>query len=138
MGPVPVVPASPGFRPLAISGKRRATLCHGKVHLQLVLSERPDRSWVEAFCQRDPLNSAFDGAAELPRIEGDQIRWSIPRADLMPAWWYLGRCVDRANSTSSRLRGTPAQFGPGKGAEHARLPGPSVHSVPRITSFKAQ
>lgn len=135
MGPVPVVPLSPSFRPLTISSDRRAILCHGKLHLQFVLSELPDRPWVEAFCQRDPLNSAFDGAGagELPRIEGDQIRWSIRQADLMPAWWYLGRCVDRANSARSRLRRTRASVESGEAAEDARFPDSSEHSAAGVT-----
>jgi hypothetical protein len=103
MGPVPAMPVSPRFRPLVISSERRGTLCDGTLHLHLMLSEVPDRSWIEAFCRRDPSKSLFDGVAtgQLPRIEGDQIYWSIRQADLMSAWWYLGRCVDRANAACS-------------------------------------
>ncbi|MGO8875213.1 MAG: hypothetical protein ACLQNG_05530 [Acidimicrobiales bacterium] len=110
MGPVPLTPLSPRFRPLVISGKRRGTLSDDTLHLQLGLSERPDRCWVEAFSQRDPAKSVFEGrpASQLPRIEGDEICWSIRQADLMSAWWYLGRCVDRANVASARFRAAPA------------------------------
>jgi hypothetical protein len=111
-GTRPSYAVSPRFRPLVISSERRGTLCDDTLHLQLMLSELPDRSWAEAFCQRDPSNSVFDGvtAGQLPRIEGDHIYWSTRRTDLMSAWWYLGRCVDRANAACSRLPGTRARL----------------------------
>jgi hypothetical protein len=138
VGPVPVMPVLPRFRPLAISSKRRGTLCDDKLHLQLGLSDLPDRSWVEEFSQRDPSGSIFDGATagELPRIEGDQIHWSIRQADLMSAWLYLGRCVDRANAAGSRLHAARARLESGEAAEPLRFAESSVR--PRVTSVSGR
>jgi hypothetical protein len=135
VGPVPAMPVSPRFRPLMVSSERRGTLCDGTLHLQLMLSEVPDRSWVEAFCQWDRSKSPFTGVAagHLPRIEDDQIYWSIRQADLASAWWYLGRCVDRANAACSRLTATRAQLESCQANEHARYAESNERSVPRIT-----
>ena len=136
MGPVPAMPLPPKFRPIVISSERRGTLCDGTLHLRLMLSGVPDRSWVEAFCQRDSSKSLFDGVAagQLPRIEGDQIYWSIRQADLMSAWWYLGRCVDRANAACWRLSATRARLESRQADEHRQgYAESSERSVPRIT-----
>ena len=123
-GPRGTRPSYAGFAEvptLMVSSERRGTLCDGTLHLQLMLSEVPGRSWVEAFCQWDPSKSPFAGVAagQLPRIEGDQIYWSIRQADLASAWWYLGRCVDRANAACSRLSATRAQLESRQADEHA-------------------
>lgn len=105
MGPVPATSVPARSRPILISSERQGTLCDGTLHLRLMLSEVPDRSWLESFYRREASKSPFDGVAagQLPRIKGDRIYWSIREADLMSAWWYLGRCVDRANAACSRF-----------------------------------
>jgi hypothetical protein len=102
MGPVAHTPGSARSRRLVITGERKATLRGSTLDLQLTLSGVPDRSWVDAFLQRDQPSLPIEGvsARRPPKIIADTIHWSIGKADLVPAWWYLGRCVDRANAAS--------------------------------------
>jgi hypothetical protein len=115
MGPVSSTSGSPRSRRLVISGERKATLRGSMLDLRLTLSGVPDRSWIEAFNARDQPSVPIEGfsARRPPKIVSDTIHWSIGKADLVPAWWYLGRCVDRANAASfqpaTRTRPEPQQ-----------------------------
>jgi hypothetical protein len=71
-----------------VSSERRGTLCDGTLHLQLMLSEVPDRSWVEAFCQWDPSKSPFAGVAA-GSYRGSKVTRSIGRSDRR-TWRRLG------------------------------------------------
>ena len=108
MGPVSAThPSSPPCR-LVISAERRAMRRNGTLDLELMLSGVPDRAWLDAFSQPDPESSLDFGPAalEAPRIIHDTIHWTINETCLMPAWWYLGRCMDRANAASFAPRRT--------------------------------
>jgi hypothetical protein len=102
VGPVSNTPASARSRRLVITGDRKATLRGSTLDLQLTLSGVPDRPWIDAFLRKDQPDLPIEGvsARRPPKIVADTIHWSIGKSDLVPAWWYLGRCVDRANAAS--------------------------------------
>jgi len=124
VGPVSATPPPPKFRPLVIGSKREAALRSGTLHLRLALSEVPGRPWVEAFNELDQARSPFDALAkdQLPKIDGNMILWSVRQGDLMPAWWYIGRCVDRANAACARRAHAQARTESREASERARLP----------------
>jgi hypothetical protein len=75
------------------------------IALELRLTGTPDASWIEGFyLHRGAQQQPFDGRApaELPRIEGDLICWSIRTSELQIAWQHLIRCLERANFRRSR------------------------------------
>lgn len=102
MGPVSDPPAR--LAPLVIGTNRRATVSRGRIDLELELSGVPDARWIEGFAHQEAA-AALEGVVvpDRPTVEGTTIRWSIPASGLMLAWQHICRCVDRANSTSSRL-----------------------------------
>jgi hypothetical protein len=101
VGPVAAVPdSSQSRRCFFISSERRAIEHGNMLDLQLKLNGVPGKTWLEAFDREEQPVTLTGHATKSapPRIRHDTIYWSIDRAVLIPAWWHLNRCVDRANA----------------------------------------
>jgi hypothetical protein len=103
VGPVVVVRDTVASRRLFFIGSQRtATLRGDTLDLEFTLNGVPDKAWVAEFHTQSQAISLIDGVAAVspPWIVDDTIRWSIGKTLLAPAWWYLNRCLDRANAAS--------------------------------------
>ena len=100
------VPDQPGAEIIFMDDRREAALRGRALDLALTLSAVPDQEWQDAFFAPDPARLYLSAATALqrPTIVDSRLHWSVDPAELERAWWYLNRCIKRANDATLPAR----------------------------------